>query len=191
MSDTNGSSPMRDQILDAAEFCFEHFGIQKTTLIDVAKKAGVSRVSVYRQFAGRDELFLAAGMRIINRRWQDIADQLSEIKDLNTWLLEALLTNWRMMQQESMHQRYHQSGAVDEGMHIMLSEEGRYSLSKHFVGLMKKTDQKSTEHIDDIAEWLHWMSYIMAAQKSQRITTEDDWRRWLSKQISGGIIQPK
>ncbi len=49
----------RRRILDAAEACFERFGVPKTTVEDVASVAGLSRATLYRYFAGgRDEVVL-------------------------------------------------------------------------------------------------------------------------------------
>lgn len=39
-----------DAILDAARFCVEAFGVRRTTLTDVARRAGVSRPTVYRRW---------------------------------------------------------------------------------------------------------------------------------------------
>lgn len=49
--------------MDAAEACFEKYGIAKTTMDDIAKMAGVSRPTVYRHFSDRDGLILAVVMR--------------------------------------------------------------------------------------------------------------------------------
>jgi AcrR family transcriptional regulator len=50
---------MRARILDAALDGMTLFGISRLALGDVAKRAGVSRQTVYRYFAGRDELIAA------------------------------------------------------------------------------------------------------------------------------------
>ncbi|MFD6951124.1 TetR family transcriptional regulator [Nocardiopsis sp. TSRI0078] len=39
-----------DRILDAARACVEDFGVRRTTLTDVARRAGVSRPTVYRRW---------------------------------------------------------------------------------------------------------------------------------------------
>ena len=44
------------RILDAAFELFCRFGIQRTTMEDVARRAGVSRITVYRRFANRGML---------------------------------------------------------------------------------------------------------------------------------------
>jgi AcrR family transcriptional regulator len=49
--------------IDAAEACFERYGVVKTTMEDIAKMAGVSRPTVYRHFSDRDSLILAVIMR--------------------------------------------------------------------------------------------------------------------------------
>lgn len=46
--------------MDAARRCFERFGLEKTTLSDVAAEAGVTRRTVYRYFDNSDELMRAA-----------------------------------------------------------------------------------------------------------------------------------
>jgi AcrR family transcriptional regulator len=47
---TTGDS--RERILDAAGRCVANVGIARTTLTDVARGAGVSRMTVYRHYAG-------------------------------------------------------------------------------------------------------------------------------------------
>ena len=74
--------------IDAAEACFERYGVVKTTMEDIAKMAGVSRPTVYRHFADRDSLILAVVMRRARsligkaqafiRRHETFEDQLVE-----------------------------------------------------------------------------------------------------------------
>src|ERR1700751_4808177 len=48
----------RGRILAAAERCIDRHGIRKTTMDDVACEVGLSRPSVYRYFADRDDLLI-------------------------------------------------------------------------------------------------------------------------------------
>src|ERR1700744_4676074 len=48
----------RERILAAAERCIDRHGIRKTTMDDVANEVGLSRPSVYRYFADRDDLLI-------------------------------------------------------------------------------------------------------------------------------------
>ncbi|AMT72530.1 TetR/AcrR family transcriptional regulator [Mycobacteroides immunogenum] len=44
------ADPVSERILDAALSCVTEFGVRRTTLVEVAKRAGVSRPSVYRRW---------------------------------------------------------------------------------------------------------------------------------------------
>jgi AcrR family transcriptional regulator len=53
----------RERLLNAAEACFERYGLRRTTIDDVAREAKVSRSTVYRYFDGRGDLIVGAYMR--------------------------------------------------------------------------------------------------------------------------------
>jgi AcrR family transcriptional regulator len=53
-----GTDDARERILAAAERCIDRYGIRKTTTDDVACEVGLSRPSVYRYFADRDDLLI-------------------------------------------------------------------------------------------------------------------------------------
>ena len=53
-----GPDPTTERILVGALQQFEEFGLRRTTMEDVARRVGVSRVTIYRRFAGKDALAL-------------------------------------------------------------------------------------------------------------------------------------
>jgi len=53
----------RGRLLNAAEACFDRFGLRRTTIDDVAREAKVSRSTVYRYFDGRGDLIVAVYLR--------------------------------------------------------------------------------------------------------------------------------
>lgn len=63
----NDTSSARERLVDAAEACFQRYGVVKTTVEDVAAAAKVSRATVYRYFADRDELILGVLLRKAGR----------------------------------------------------------------------------------------------------------------------------
>jgi AcrR family transcriptional regulator len=69
----------RERILAAAERCIDRHGIRKTTMDDVACEVGLSRPSVYRYFADRDDLLIELITRharaLLNRARKSISRQ--------------------------------------------------------------------------------------------------------------------
>ena len=57
-ADSATTDDARERILAAAERCIDRHGIRKTTMDDVASEVGLSRPSVYRYFADRDDLLV-------------------------------------------------------------------------------------------------------------------------------------
>jgi AcrR family transcriptional regulator len=49
----------RQRILDAAGKLFERYGFGKTTVADIAREAGIGKGSVYLEFPGKEDVFLA------------------------------------------------------------------------------------------------------------------------------------
>ncbi|HWF69980.1 MAG TPA: TetR/AcrR family transcriptional regulator [Mycobacterium sp.] len=71
----------RERILAAAERCIDRHGIRKTTMDDIASEIGLSRPSVYRYFADRDdllaELISRHGRALVDRAHKTISRQNS------------------------------------------------------------------------------------------------------------------
>ncbi|WP_280270974.1 TetR/AcrR family transcriptional regulator [Nocardia wallacei] len=86
------------RILDAALIQFQKVGVKKTTIEDVARQAGVDRVTVYRRMGSRDDLVQA----VINREVAAVLTELAEIperhddiSDLVADVFVTVVTRWR------------------------------------------------------------------------------------------------
>ncbi len=68
---TASTDGARERILAAAQRCVDRHGIRKTTIGDIASESGLSRPSVYRYFADRDDLLV----ELITRHGQALLGQ--------------------------------------------------------------------------------------------------------------------
>ncbi len=78
-----------EAILDAALVEFERHGFQRVALDDVARRAGVSRTTIYRRFANRDELVAAVIERENVVLFADIAAELKHAEKPANYYVEA------------------------------------------------------------------------------------------------------
>ncbi len=76
-------------ILDAALAEFDRHGIRRVALEDVARRAGVSRTTIYRRFANRDDLVAAVMDRENARLMADIATELTNARPAANLYVEA------------------------------------------------------------------------------------------------------
>lgn len=76
-------------ILDAAVVEFERHGFRRVALDDVARRAGVSRMTIYRRFANRDELVTAVIDRENAALFTEIATELKQAGPKSNYYVEA------------------------------------------------------------------------------------------------------
>ena len=78
-----------ESILDAALVEFDRHGIRKVALDDVARRAGLSRTTIYRKFADKDDLLSAVIDRENARLFAHIADELNNARPQSNYYVEA------------------------------------------------------------------------------------------------------
>jgi AcrR family transcriptional regulator len=78
-----------EAILDAALVEFERHGFRRVALDDVARRARVSRTTIYRRFGGRDELVGAVIERENVALFADIAAELKNVRRQSNYYVEA------------------------------------------------------------------------------------------------------
>lgn len=110
-----------EHILDAAVVEFERHGFRRVALDDVARRAGVSRTTIYRRFANKDELVGAVIERENTQLFADIAAELKQAGPQSNYYVEAFtLSILRFRRHRVLHQMI-----VDEPG-LVLELAGRY-----------------------------------------------------------------
>ncbi|WP_028477216.1 TetR/AcrR family transcriptional regulator [Nocardia sp. CNY236] len=90
------------QVLDAALLAFLDFGIKRTSMVEVARRAKVSLATLYRRFAGKPDLIKAVGLRqtrefigTVDAVLQRQVDQDASAEDQIVELFAAFITGLR------------------------------------------------------------------------------------------------
>ncbi|WP_328602854.1 TetR/AcrR family transcriptional regulator [Nocardia terrae] len=95
---TNAADSIETRILDAALAQFQKLGVKKTTIEDVAKQAGVDRVTVYRRLGSRDDLVQAVVSREVGNLLAELAgmpDRHEDLPGLVADIFVRVITGWR------------------------------------------------------------------------------------------------
>lgn len=80
------------RILDAALEQFEDVGIRKTTLEDIARRAGVDRVTVYRRLGSKNDVASAVVARDLQRLLTRVAAEIEAEKALEERVVAAFIS---------------------------------------------------------------------------------------------------
>ncbi len=111
----------RDQILEAALLCFAQFGIQRTSIQDVARMARVARGTVYRYFEDR-KMLVEAAIRLGGQKYYQtvaaamagkgtLAGQLGAMAEAQATILLDHRTRNRLMADDAEFMSYMLSDA--------------------------------------------------------------------------------
>lgn len=79
----------RDLIVESAYACFGKQGLQKATIVDIAKAAGVSRSTIYEYFADKAEIIEACAEHASERFYREMSAAMDRGSSLEEKLSQA------------------------------------------------------------------------------------------------------
>ncbi len=94
-----------EQILDAALEQFQLAGIRRSSVEDVARRAGVSRITVYRRFPRKEVLIAEMAAREVRRVVAAVDAETSSIDDFSERLVESFVVMLRVVRQHPLIKR--------------------------------------------------------------------------------------
>ncbi|HEV3234043.1 MAG TPA: TetR family transcriptional regulator [Candidatus Dormibacteraeota bacterium] len=94
-----------DRILDSALAQYETWGVRRTTVEDVARRAGVSRVTIYRRFGNREGLAQAVLLREENRFFGELGRALERYRSPVSMLAEGFAFTLPYLRRHSLLNR--------------------------------------------------------------------------------------
>jgi AcrR family transcriptional regulator len=163
---SGSNHPSRERILHAAIDLFLQQGIRKTSVDDVAERAGVTRVTVYRHFADRQEL-IAGAFQQVNQVFDDIRRALAMEEGLDGYLD-------RMAKELTMVPLDFMSGMAEletlhPEIHSDLRERRTRMLRAIFDGLYERAEREGRLRpgLDrDVVDGLFWEIIMTLPQSS-------------------------
>lgn len=182
-----------DRIINAALVCFARWGIAKTTLDDIAREAGCSRASIYRQFPGGKDVVLDA---VAGRERRAFFDGLRAALDGCADLEDLLVTGVT-----------HATRAIRDhkALQFLLAHEPELILpAVAFDRLDAVLDLAAAfcapylaphvgqEWAPRAGEWITRMilSYALVPATGFDLAVEDDARRFIGSFVMPGLTQP-
>jgi AcrR family transcriptional regulator len=92
-------------LLDAARDCVLDVGLRRTTLAEVARRAGVSRMTVYRQYTDLDTLVSALLTRELTAVMAEVQQEVGALPTARARLVEAALLAVRRIDGHPVYRR--------------------------------------------------------------------------------------
>jgi TetR/AcrR family transcriptional regulator, repressor for uid operon len=104
------------RILDAALTEAASVGLQRITVEDVVRRAGVSRMTAYRRYPRRDDLVAALARRETQRFLGAVADAIERAEDPRAGVAEAFIAAVAFARTSDSSQGLAQRACADRGL---------------------------------------------------------------------------
>ena len=92
----------RDRIINSAKKLFAEQGYQKTTIVDISRRAGLSEAALYEYFQGKEALLLMIPDLWVSELVQDLDEQLFGVKGAVNKLRKYLWWYLRRIEQSPL-----------------------------------------------------------------------------------------
>lgn len=172
-------------ILDAALVEFERHGFRRVALDDVARRAGVSRTTIYRRFANRDELVGAVIERENAVLFADIAAELKRAEKPANYYVEAFTQSILMFRR---HRVLNQMMTDEPALVLELAHRHWRSAIDRMAEALRVifpagfADRIGAPAVDELAEViLRYAAVVLLLPSAEPLTTADDLRAFAER----------
>lgn len=180
MPDTPGPDPATCAILDAAVVEFERHGFRRVALDDVARRARVSRTTIYRRFANRDELVAAVIDRENAALFADIAAELKNRRPQSNYYVEAFTLSIMRFRQ---HRVLTRMIADEPGLMLELAQQHWGAAVERMAAALRVifpdgfAERIGDAAVDELADTiLRYAAMLLLLPSSHPLATADDIR---------------
>jgi len=102
MAKNNSKKHTRERIINSAKKLFAEQGYQKTTIVDISKRAGLSEAALYEYFQGKESLLLMIPDLWVSELVRDLDEQLFGVKGTVNKLRKYLWWYMRRVEQSPL-----------------------------------------------------------------------------------------
>lgn len=187
---SEGDAAYRDRLLDAVECCFLRHGIRKTTVEDVAREAKVSRMTVYRVFKNREELFQNVIFRHAQMFTRDMEAHLQKFASVDEQLLEGILYAMRELPKGPLHSIFFGPDAAVMTARFAITSSNLFALGRYLLEPMLAPAQaqgrlREGVAIEQVQEWL-----VRVILSFFIVQTSEEWNEAAMRHMVRSFILP-
>jgi TetR/AcrR family transcriptional regulator, repressor for uid operon len=166
------------RILDAALQEAATVGLQRLTVEEVVRRAGVARMTAYRRYPRRDDLVEALVRRETQRFLAAVADGIDRTEDAKDGVAEAFIAAVRFARQHPMLRRAgHTESALSPAENAKLLDMGSAFIANHIHGESPGTPSQPVRWVADVFARL-FMTYIATPPTDPDFGDDAELRRF-------------
>lgn len=179
------TDPSTQAILNAALAEFTEFGIRRTSIAEIAKRARVHRATIYRRYATKDELVIAATVHWAQRFFTRVIDAVSDQPTVDDRLVEGFTIIHRTIHDDAFAARML---TTESDLVLPLLTTGGAMLIASVRDLIVAQARAAGDDRDDLTQIAELgtrigLSLLLTPQSSFQLDTDDQRRAFARRYL--------
>ena len=185
---------IRTQVVDAAEYCARRVGPAKLRIDDVAKRAGVSRATIYRYFTNKDDLLHGVLLRKASALAATLTDAIAELGDPSAMIVEGILIAKELIENDPFFEPFLYASdtatttrvagrSTDLKALIARALEPAFTLAEA-AGILRAGVTAA-----DAAEWTFLVTYALVTIPSSEERSLEEQRGYLRRMMLPSLLE--
>jgi len=181
-----------DKALAAAQRCFVRFGLEKTTMEDIASEAGLSRATIYRYFNSKIEIAEEIGLRGVAAINATVVSQIVPITDPVARLVEAIATSIEFVTQD-VYMRGLLTGEMRPVMQGLrkhsqgIDELTRARYEPLLFAAIQTGELSADLAVDEVIDWIMLVEVALITRDTPDAFGAEGLRAYLSRYVIHGL----
>jgi len=181
-----------DKTVAAAQRCFVRFGLEKTTMEDIAAEAKLSRATIYRYFNSKIEIAEEIGTRGVAGINAAVLAHIEPITDPIERLVESIATSIEFVSQDP-YLRNALSGEMSPVMQGLransqrIDELTRARYEPLLNAAIESGQLKATLDISEVIDWIMLVAVALIIRNALATFGSDGLRAYLSRYVIQGL----
>jgi TetR/AcrR family transcriptional repressor of uid operon len=176
------------RILDAALSEAAAVGLQRITVEDVVRRAGVSRMTAYRRYPRRDDLVVALVRRETQRFLGAVADAIEGVEDSDDGVAEAFIAAVSFAREHPILRRAAQNEPAPIADSVELLTMGSAFIANYIHGDATGAPSQQVRWVADVFARL-FFTYISMPPSDPDFTDDAELRRFAHEVLTPMVQQ--
>lgn len=177
------------KIVDGARRCFERYGIEKTTIEDIAKAAGISRPTVYKFFTGKMDIVDYIGFGELDKIQEVVRTRVKRKPKFADMVTEAIVASVQVASENPYIRRFVEDLEVTAHSQLPASPY-QLQAQRRWESVLKRA-QASGElaadlNVSDVVSWLS-LNQVMLMRTVDQFGGDEKRLRYLVRRF---VVEP-
>jgi len=176
MTSPSTATDTRDLILESAFDCFRRHGLDKTTVVDIARAADISRSTVYEYFRDKAEIVEACAEGASQKFYREMAKAIRKGETLEDQLVRAAVfvtRARRVIEPEDYFDEDAVSLLLTKNAAVLLRECGEF-LAPYLTAAKLTGEVRKDLDVVAAGEWFARMLFSLFSTPSSTLNMDDD-----------------